>query len=108
MAAGILAAFDFFLRTGELFTLRRVPVEFFAQQTIILQLTQTKSSTHEIHSQRLLAWDSLCVASLKFLCHDLLPSDLVPSSAVRFRILWHFPLNGFAILETRGMVGGEA
>lgn len=186
MAAGILVAFDFFLRTGELFTLRRIHVEFFAQQATI-QLTQTKSSTHQIHSQRLLAWDRLCVASLKFLCHDLLPSDyLVPSSAVRFRILWHravrffdlsdfyiqpyslrrggctsafragvsfeqllvrgrwthqrtariyidealqqsaslnfppctqhrlrwarsqFPLNGFAILGTRGMVGGEA
>ena len=66
LAAGILVAFDFFLRTGELFTLRRQHVEFFASQAS-LQLTHTKSTTYQIHSERLLAWDTLAIGALRFL-----------------------------------------
>ena len=55
-----------------------------------LQLLQTKSSGHQIHSERLLAWDSLAVQALRFLCKGLQPGDyLIPLSAVRFRTLWH-------------------
>eukprot|EP00438_Fugacium_kawagutii_P016600 Skav236386 [mRNA] locus=scaffold29:74303:80602:- [translate_table: standard] len=89
LAAGILIAFDFFLRTGELFTLRRSQVEFFAGGAS-LQLLQTKSSTHQLHSERLLAWDRVAVVALRFLCQGLQPNDrLIPASAQRFRTLWH-------------------
>ena len=44
LAAGILVAFDFFLRTGELFLIRRQDVEFFPGAAS-LQLLQTKSSS---------------------------------------------------------------
>ena len=88
LAAGILVAFDFFLRTGELFMIRRNHVEFF-RDSATLQLQNTKSSTHQLHSERLLAWDQVAIDALRFLCHSLAPGELlVPSSAARFRTLW--------------------
>lgn len=89
LGAGILVAFDFFLRTGELFTLRRNQVEFFPSGAS-LQLLHTKSSGHQLHSERLLAWDRVAVQALRFLCKGLEPNDrLIPLSAQRFRVLWH-------------------
>ena len=89
LAAGILVAFDFFLRTGELFLIRRQDVEFFPGAAS-LQLLQTKSSSYQIHSERLLSWSSMAVRALEFLCRGLQPGELLLSaSAVRFRTLWH-------------------
>eukprot|EP00438_Fugacium_kawagutii_P030712 Skav213066 [mRNA] locus=scaffold364:747240:747872:- [translate_table: standard] len=89
LAAGIVVAFGFFLRTGELFQLRRSQVEFFGKGAS-LQLLQTKSSGHQFHSERLLAWDRTAVVALQFLCRGLQPNDrLIPLSAQRFRTLWH-------------------
>ena len=89
MAAGILIGFDFFLRTGELFLLRRTHVELFAQ-TASLQLLQTKSSSLKIHSERLMSWDRAAFIAIRFLVAGLQPNDyLIPFSAQRFRTLWH-------------------
>lgn len=97
LAAGIIVAFDFFLRTGELFTIRRNQVEF-AGHSATIQLQQTKSGAHQIHSERLLAWDRLAVQALRFLCRGLQPGDfLVPSSAARFRVLWHRAVHFFLL-----------
>eukprot|EP00438_Fugacium_kawagutii_P030064 Skav225587 [mRNA] locus=scaffold901:108728:113061:+ [translate_table: standard] len=97
LAAGILVAFDFFLRTGELFTIRRNQVEF-SGHTAALQLQNTKSSGHQIHSERLLAWDRLSVQALHFLCRGLQPGDfLLSSSAARFRTLWHRAVHFFLL-----------
>ena len=64
-------------------------MEFFASQAS-LQLTQTKSTTYQIHSERLLAWDTLAIGALRFLAHNKEPPELLaPSSAARFRTLWH-------------------
>ena len=99
LAAGILVAFDFFLRTGELFTLRRQRVEFFASQAS-LQLTHTKSTSYQIHSERLLAWDTLAIGALRFLaCNKEPPDFLVPSSAARFRTLWHKAVKFFQLQD---------
>ena len=99
LAAGILVAFDFFLRTGELFTLQRSQVEFFPRQASI-QLQQTKSSALRLHSERLLAWDKTAVVALHFLCRNLLPGDfLLPTSAVRFRSLWHRAVSFFLLQD---------
>ncbi len=99
LAAGLLVAFDFFLRTGELFTLRRQHVEFFGSQAS-LQLTHTKSTTYQIHSERLLAWDNLAVGALRFLAHRKTPPDfLVPTSAARFRVLWHRAVKFFGLTD---------
>ena len=99
LATGILVAFDFFLRTGELFTLRRQHVEFFGSQAS-LQLTQTKSTTYQIHSERLLAWDNLAIGALRFLAHNKEPPALlVPSSAARFRTLWHKAVKFFQLTD---------
>ena len=99
LSAGIVLAFDFFLRTGELFLLRRQDVEFFHQQAS-LQLSQTKSSTHRLHSERLLAWDKLAVHALQLLCQGLAPGDLlIPQSAVRFRTLWHRAIRFFQLSD---------
>eukprot|EP00435_Cladocopium_sp_Y103_P052810 s1149_g16.t1 len=97
LAAGILVAFDFFLRTGEIFTLRCQDVEFF-QHSASLQLLETKSSGHQLHSKRLLAWDRTAVLALKFLCRGLQPRDrLIPASAARFRLLWHRAVKFFEL-----------
>eukprot|EP00438_Fugacium_kawagutii_P027735 Skav224788 [mRNA] locus=scaffold764:22465:23439:+ [translate_table: standard] len=97
LAAGILVAFDFFLRTGELFTIRRNQVEF-SGHTATLQLQNTKSSGHQIHSERLLAWGRLSVQALQFLCRGLQPGDfLLSSSAARFRTLWHRAVQFFLL-----------
>eukprot|EP00435_Cladocopium_sp_Y103_P047896 s1161_g14.t1 len=81
LALGILVAFDFFLRTGELFTLQRRHVEFFGTSAS-LQLEQTKSSALKLHSERLLAWADVSVRSLRLLCRGLLPGEfLVPGAA---------------------------
>lgn len=102
LAAGILVAFDLFLRTGEMFTIQRQHVEFVGF-TATVQLLQTKSSTHQIHSERLLIWDRTALHALRFLCQGLSPGDyLIGLSAQRFRTLWHravgfFLLNDFYI-----------
>eukprot|EP00438_Fugacium_kawagutii_P001560 Skav232576 [mRNA] locus=scaffold1594:309069:309740:+ [translate_table: standard] len=102
MAAGIIVAFDFFLRTGELFTIRRNQVEF-AGTGATLQLLHTKTGGLKLQSERLLAWDRLAVQALRFLCQGKQPGDLLlHSSAPRFRLLWHravafFQLNEFFI-----------
>lgn len=97
LSAGLLVAFDFFLRTGELFTLRREHVEFFGSKAS-LQLTHTKSTSYQIHSERLLAWDNLAVGALRFLAHKKSPPELlVPSSAAKFRLLWHKAVNFFLL-----------
>ena len=97
LAAGILVCFDFFLRTGELFLLRRQHVELFARSASV-QLLQTKSGSLQIHSERLLSWDYMAFRALQFLCHGLQPNDfLVPSSAVRFRTLWHRAVHFFLL-----------
>ena len=99
LAAGILVAFDFFLRTGELFTLRRQHVGFFGTQAS-LQLTHTKSTTYQIHSERLLAWDSLAIGALRFLAFDKEPPELlVPTSAAHFRTLWHKAVKFFKLQD---------
>ena len=99
LAAGIVVAFDFFLRTGELFTLRRQHVEFFASQAS-LQLTHTKSTTYQIHSERLLAWDALAIGALRFLAFNKEPPDfLVPRSAASFRTLWHKAVKFFLLQD---------
>ena len=99
LATGILVAFDFFLRTGELFTLRRQHVEFFGSQAS-LQLTQTKSTTYQIHSERLLAWDNLAIGALRFLAYNKEPPALlVPFSAARFRTLWHKAVRFFHLSD---------
>ena len=66
LSAAIVVAFDFFLRTGEIFTLRRQDVEFF-HHSASLQLLHAKSSGHQIHSERLLAWDQVAIQALAFL-----------------------------------------
>eukprot|EP00438_Fugacium_kawagutii_P010981 Skav206612 [mRNA] locus=scaffold1562:77884:84170:+ [translate_table: standard] len=102
LAAGIIVAFDFFLRTGELFTIRRNQVEF-AGTSATLQLLHTKTGSLKLQSERLLAWDRLAVQALRFLCQGKQPGDLLlHSSAPRFRLLWHravafFQLNEFFI-----------
>ena len=89
LSAGILLGFDFFLRTGELFLLRRAHVELFPR-CASLQLLQTKSSSLRIHSERLMSWDHAAFVALKFLVANLQPNDpLIGISAQRFRILWH-------------------
>ena len=99
LSAGILVAFDFFLRTGELFQLRRLHVELFGNSAS-LQLLQTKSSSLQIHSERLLTWDHTSFKALAFLCHGLSPHDfLIPSSAVRFRTLFHRALQFFGLQD---------
>eukprot|EP00438_Fugacium_kawagutii_P028381 Skav207225 [mRNA] locus=scaffold1717:53090:53854:+ [translate_table: standard] len=99
LGAGIIVAFDFFLRTGELFTIRRNQVEF-AGRTATVQLLQTKSAAHQIHSERLLAWDRIAVQALHFLCLELQPGDyLLTSSAQRFRTLWHRAVTFFMLNE---------
>eukprot|EP00435_Cladocopium_sp_Y103_P056632 s889_g19.t1 len=99
LAAAILVAFDFFLRTGEIFTVRRKDVEFF-KFSATLQLLQTKSSGHQIHSERLLAWDDAAVKALAFLCRGLQPGDLlIPDSAARFRSLWHKAVHFFGLQD---------
>ena len=98
LAAGILVAFDFFLRTGELFLIRRQHVELF-QNSASLQLTQTKSGALKLHSERLVSWDHLAFQAFKFLCHGLQPNDrLIPTSAQRFRVLWRRAV-GFFLLN---------
>ena len=97
LALGIIVAFDFFLRTGELFMLKRNQVEFFGRSAS-LQLLQTKTSALKIHSERLLAWADVAVAALRWLCRGLLPGDsLLPGSAVRFRTLWHRAIHFFLL-----------
>eukprot|EP00438_Fugacium_kawagutii_P005525 Skav227069 [mRNA] locus=scaffold72:1056493:1057170:- [translate_table: standard] len=99
LAAGILVAFDLFLRTGELFTIQRQHVEFVGN-TATVQLLQTKSSTHQIHSERLLIWDRAALRALQFLCHHLQPGDyLIASSAQRFRTLWHRAVDYFLLQD---------
>ena len=99
LSAAIVVAFDFFLRTGEIFTLRRKDVEFF-HHSASLQLLQTKTSGHQIHSERLLAWDAVAIRALTFLCRGLQPGDLlVPESAPRFRSLWHKAVAFFALQD---------
>ena len=53
LSAGILIAFDLFLRTGELFCIRRSDVEFFPGGASV-QLLETKSSARKLHSERIL------------------------------------------------------
>lgn len=67
LSAGILLAFDLFLRTGELFCIRRSDVEFFPGGATV-QLLETKSSARQIHSERLLVWDKTALQALRFLC----------------------------------------
>ena len=99
LAAGIVVAFDLFLRTGELFLLRRSDIEFFGNSASI-QLSDTKSSHHQFHSQRLLAWDTICVQALRLLCQGLAPGDkLIPQSAVKFRSLWHRAVPFFELTD---------
>ena len=64
LAAGILVAFDFFLRTGELFLLRRSHVEHFPRSAS-LQLLQTKSSSLRIHAERLMSCDYAAFVAIK-------------------------------------------
>ena len=111
LSAGILLAFDLFLRTGELFCIRRSDVEFFPGGATV-QLLETKSSARQIHSERLLIWDKTALRALRFLCRDKHPPDrLVDSSAVRFRTLWRravafFLLEDFYILPYSLRRGG--
>eukprot|EP00438_Fugacium_kawagutii_P010394 Skav220394 [mRNA] locus=scaffold639:248658:258388:- [translate_table: standard] len=99
LAAGILVAFDLSLRTGELFTIQRQQVEFLGN-TATVQLLQTKSSGHQIHSERLLIWDRTALQALRFLCHRLQPGDyLIASSAQRFRTLWHRAVDYFLLQD---------
>lgn len=111
LAAGILIAFDLFLRTGELFCIRRSDVEFFTGGATV-QLLGTKSSARQLHSERILIWDKVALRALRFLCHGKAPPDrLVDSSAVRFRSLWHravafFLLQDFYILPYSLRRGG--
>ena len=92
-------AFDFFLRTGELFLLRRCHVEFFKTEASV-QLLGTKSSDLKLHSERLLAWDKTAVKGLKILCEGLHPNDLLlPTSAQRFRTLWHRAVAFFELTD---------
>ena len=99
LAAGILVAYDFFLRTGELFLLRRQDVEFFGRAAS-LQLHDTKTSGRQLHSERLLAWDRLAINALHLLCKNLAPGDLlIPQSAVRFRSLWHRAVHFFELQD---------
>lgn len=99
LAAGIIVAFDFFLRTGELFTIRRNQVEFVGT-TAVLQLMDTKTGALKLQSERLLAWDRLAVQALEFLCLHLQPGDrLLQSSAPRFRTLWHRAIRFFELNE---------
>eukprot|EP00435_Cladocopium_sp_Y103_P043550 s680_g12.t1 len=99
LALGILVGFDFFLRTGEIFTIRRNQVEFFGDQAS-LQLQNTKTSGFKIHSERLLAWADVAVWALRQLCHAKLPGDLlIPASAVRFRTLWHRAVHFFLLQD---------
>lgn len=99
LAAGIIVAFDFFLRTGELFTIRRNQVEL-TGTTAMLQLLDTKTGALKLQSERLLAWDRIAVQALQFLCHQLQPGDLLlQSSAPRFRTLWHRAVHFFELNE---------
>ncbi len=111
LSAGILLAFDLFLRTGELFCIRRSDVEFFPGGATV-QLLETKSSARQIHSERMLIWDKTALLALRFLCRGKSPPDrLVDSSAIRFRSLWHravafFLLEDFYILPYSLRRGG--
>ena len=99
LSAGIVVAFGFFLRAGEPFMLRRNQVEFFPAGATV-QLQDAKSSSHRIHSERLLVWDRLALQALQFLCEGLEPGDkLVVSSASQFRRLWYRAIKSFALQD---------
>lgn len=93
MACMIMVGFSTFLRTGEMFRLRRRHVvSNEANQSAVLFLEDTKTSQRKIvHWEKVIVEEKVALDCLQFLCNHLSPNDLLVDIPVhQFRKLWSY------------------